>query len=88
MLTGYIDEALGHDRYELIENEETPYYGEVPELPGVWACGRTLEECRRELKDVMEGWVLVSVRQSLDISALGGAEIMETATGGLVGDPT
>ena len=42
MLTGYIDEALGHDRYELIENEETPYYGEVPELPGVWACGRTL----------------------------------------------
>ena len=36
----------------------------------------------------MEGWVLVSVRQSLDIPALGGAEITETGTGGLVGDPT
>ena len=80
MLTEYIDEALRRARYELIEDEETPYYGEVPELPGVWACGRTLEGCRRELKDVVEGWILVSVKQSLDIPALGGLEITETGT--------
>ena len=77
MLTEYIDEALRRARYELIEDEETLYYGEAPELPGVWACGRTLEECRRELKDVVEGWILVSVRQSLDVPALGGLEITE-----------
>ena len=35
VLTEYIDEALKRARYELIEDEETPYYGEVPELPGV-----------------------------------------------------
>ena len=63
MLTEYIDEALRRARYELIEDEETPYYGEVPELPGVWASGRTLEGCRRELKEVVEGWILVSVRR-------------------------
>lgn len=72
MLTEYIDEALSRARYELIEDGETPYYGEVPELPGVWACGETLEGCRREMKDVVEGWILVSVRRSLDIPALGG----------------
>ena len=32
-----------------------PHYGEVPDLPGVWASGETLEMCRRELKDVIEG---------------------------------
>ena len=77
MLTEYVDEALGRARYELIEDEETPCYGEARELPGVWACGRTLEGRRRELKDVVEGWILVSVRQSLDIPALGGLEITE-----------
>ena len=75
----YIDEALRRARYELIEDDETPYYGEVPELPGVWASGRTLEGCRRELKEVVEGWLLVSVRLSLDLPRLGGAEIKEIA---------
>ena len=78
MLTEYIDEALQRARYELIEDGETPYYGEIPELPGVWASGRTLEDCRRELKEVVEGWILISVRQSLDIPRLGSAEIRES----------
>ena len=50
MPTEYVDEALRRARYELIDDEATPYYGEVPELPGVWACGATLEDCRRQLK--------------------------------------
>ena len=75
----YIDEALRRARYELVEDDEAPYYGEVPELPGVWASGRTLEGCRRELKEVVEGWLLVSVKLSLDLPRLGGAEIKEIA---------
>lgn len=76
MLTEYIDEALRRARYELIDDAETPYYGEVPDLPGVWACAGTLEDCRRELKEVIEGWILVSIRCSLDIPRLGEAEIV------------
>lgn len=41
----YVDEALRRARYELIEDEEAPYYGEVSDLPGVWACGETSEGC-------------------------------------------
>ena len=81
MLTEYIDEALHRARYELIEDDETPYYGEILELPGVWASGRTLEACRRELKEVIEGWILVSVRRSLDIPRLGSAEFREVEAG-------
>ena len=76
----YLDEALRRARYELIDDKETPYYGEVADLPGVWACGETLEGCRRELKDVIEGWILVSVKRSLDIPRLGSAEITEIDT--------
>ena len=77
MLTEYIEEALERARYELIDDADTPYYGEVPDLPGVWASGETLEKCRRELKDVIEGWLLVSVKQSLPIPPLGPLEIKE-----------
>jgi len=77
MLTEYIEEALSRAHYELIDDPSEPYYGEVPDLPGVWASGVTLEECRRELKDVIEGWILLSVKQSLPIPKLGKAEIKE-----------
>lgn len=44
MVVEYIEEALRRAKYEIIEDEEL-YYGEVSELPGVWATGKTLEEC-------------------------------------------
>lgn len=76
MLIEYIQEALRRARYELIEDEE-PYYGEIPDLKGVWATGKTLEECRENLKDVVEGWILVSLKKELPIPALGNFEIVE-----------
>ena len=76
MLTEYIEEALRRARYEKIEDDE-PYYGEVRELRGVWATGKTLEECRAKLKDVIEGWILVSTRKGLPIPKLGRAKIQD-----------
>lgn len=76
MLTEYIEEALKRARYEIIEDEE-PYYGEVEELKGVWATGKTLEECRDNLKDVIEGWILLSIKKGLPIPKLGDVEIKE-----------
>jgi len=70
MLLEYIQEALKRARYELIEDEE-PYYGEVPELPGVWATGKSLEECRENLREVIEGWLMVRLQKGFPIPALG-----------------
>lgn len=78
MLTEYVEEALKRARYEIIEDEE-PYYGEIEELEGVWATGKTLEECRSNLKDVVEGWILISVKRGLPIPKLGDFEIKEIA---------
>ena len=70
MLLEYIQAALDRAHYEMIEDEE-PFYGEVPELPGVWATGLTLEDCRRNLADAIEDWLLFSVAHGLPIPALG-----------------
>ena len=56
MLTEYIEEAMKKAKYDIIKDEE-PYYGEIPELSGVWASGKTLEECRENLKETVEDWM-------------------------------
>jgi len=49
MLAEYIQAAMDKATYEIIDDPE-PFYGEVPELQGVWAAGKTLEECHREFE--------------------------------------
>jgi predicted RNase H-like HicB family nuclease len=70
MITEYINEALSRAKYELID-DENPYYGEIPELKGVWAVGPTLEECRRNLAEVVDGWLVVRLKKGLPIPPLG-----------------
>ncbi len=76
MLTEYVDVAMEKARYEIIDDDD-PYYGEIIDLKGVWSSGKTLEECRRNLKEVVESWILVSIKQSLPIPSLDGVEIKE-----------
>ncbi|GFP34180.1 hypothetical protein HKBW3S42_02520 [Candidatus Hakubella thermalkaliphila] len=76
MIIEYIEEALKRARYEII-NDDEPYYGEIDDLKGVWATGKTLEECRMNLKDVEEGWILLSIKKGLLITKLGDIEIRE-----------
>ena len=76
MILEYIETALAHARYELIEDEE-PYYGEVAELEGVYASGKTLEECRANLKEVIDGWIIVRLRRGLSIPPIDNCTIEE-----------
>ena len=64
MITEYINAALQRAKFEIIDNEK-PYYGEVPELEEVWATGKTLEECRQDLAEVIDGWLVVRLRRGL-----------------------
>lgn len=71
MITEYIEEALKHAHYEIIDDKEEPYYGEILSLKGVWASGKSLEACRANLKEVIEGWIIISIKQGLPIPAIG-----------------
>lgn len=56
MITKFTKTALEKAKYEIIDNFE-PYYGDVPELEGVWATGKTLKECRKNLEEVIDEWI-------------------------------
>jgi predicted RNase H-like HicB family nuclease len=55
--------------YEIIEDEGT-YWGEIPGLQGVWAWQRTLEGCRRELREALSDWIALRLRLGLSIPVL------------------
>lgn len=73
MLTAYIEEAMKRAHYKILEDDS--YYGWVEELPGVWGQASTLEECRIELQEVIEDWLLLGLKLGHEIPALGDLDL-------------
>ena len=73
MIREYVEAALRAARYEKVE--DGTFCAEVPELRGVLAIGETLEECRHQLGEVVEEWVLVRVARGLEVPAMGAVEV-------------
>lgn len=74
MLTKYLDAAMRHAHYEILSDDGT-YYGEIPECRGVYANAPTLEECRNELAEVLEDWLLFSIHRNLPLPSIDGIEL-------------
>lgn len=80
MLLNYINTAMRHAKYEILPDDGT-YYGEIPECNGVYANSDNLEDCRDELREVLEDWVLLRIHKNLSIPEIDGVglEIKEVA---------
>ena len=80
MITEYIRAAMARAHYEIVEDDHS-YYGEIPDFDGVWANASSLEDCRNELEEVLEGWILLRVHQRLSLPRVDGLtlEISEVA---------
>ena len=74
MLTEYINGALHHATYEQLPDEEG-YYGEIPEVPGVWANASTLELFHDELRNALEGWVVLGLRLGHALPVIAGIDL-------------
>jgi predicted RNase H-like HicB family nuclease len=74
MLLEYIQAALRHAKYEIL-SDDVSYYGEIPECNGVYANAKTLEDCREELRAVLEEWVLFRVYRKLSMPVIDGIEL-------------
>jgi predicted RNase H-like HicB family nuclease len=77
MIRDYIEAAMRHAHYELIDQPGEPHYGEIPECRGVLAIGKTLEECRKNLEDALDSWLVVGLRQGLDIPEIDGIRVVD-----------
>jgi predicted RNase H-like HicB family nuclease len=69
MLQNYISNYLNKAKYELIDDGKK-FYAEIKELRGVWATGNTLEECRQNLANTLEGWLILRLRKNLPVPNL------------------
>ena len=64
MITAYINEAMRLAKYKILEGDI--YFGEISGFQGVWSNADTLEECRQELQEVLEDWLLLKLRDNDD----------------------
>jgi predicted RNase H-like HicB family nuclease len=47
--------------------DDKSYHGEIPEFKGLYANEVNLEECRNELEDTLEDWILLSISKNLPL---------------------
>jgi predicted RNase H-like HicB family nuclease len=74
MLTAYIRAAMQHAVYEWLPSDQV-FYGEIPELPGVWATAPTREELPATLQDALEGWIALGLSLRHPFPAIDGHTI-------------
>lgn len=74
MLTQYLKTALRRAHYEILA-DDGQFYGEIAECNGVYATAPSLEDCRDELEEVLEEWVLFRVHRNLALPVIDGVEL-------------
>jgi predicted RNase H-like HicB family nuclease len=68
--TQYINAAMHHATYEILP--DSTFYAEIPGFQGVYADAATLEECREQLQEVLEGWIVLGLRVGHSLPILDG----------------
>lgn len=61
--------------YEMIDQPDEPFYGEIPGLSGVMATGETLEACRANLEDVLDAWLVLGLQLGHEIPEIDGIRL-------------
>src|ERR1019366_5692819 len=74
MVTKYLRAAMRGAKYELLE--QGGYYGSIPGFDGVWADAASLEECRDELAEVLEEWLLFRLSRQVPVPVLDGIDLV------------
>ena len=75
MLSNYVQAAMEKAQYEILSDDGS-FYGEIPGFQGVYANADTLEACRRELREVLEEWILFRVSRNLALPVVDGIELV------------
>jgi predicted RNase H-like HicB family nuclease len=74
VISEYVAVALRKARYEILPDDGS-FYGEIQGFDGVYANAPTLGDCREELREVLEGWILFRVSRNLPLPVVDGHEL-------------
>lgn len=73
MLTEYIERAMSKAKYKKIK--DGTYCGTIRPCPGAIVFGKTLSECKRELRGALEGWLIVKLRHGDPLPVIDGINL-------------
>lgn len=73
MLFQYMEKVVEKASYKIIG--DGTWFAEIPGFQGVWANGATVEECRKELLEVLEEWLILKLRDNDPLPKLEGVEL-------------
>ena len=73
MLSEYIQGAMRSACYEILE--DGTFYGEIPGFQGVFANAEILEDCREQLREVLEGWIVLGLRLGHPLPIVNGVSL-------------
>ena len=79
MILEYCQKAIANAEYKKLEDGS--WFAEIPGFKGVWANGKRVEDCRKELITVLEEWIILKLRDKDPIPEVDGltVEIKELA---------
>ena len=75
VLEKYIENAL--DQAEYARFEDGSHSGSIPVCPGVIAFANSPGDCERELRSVLEEWLLLGMKQGHVLPVIGGIDLYE-----------
>lgn len=73
MIIEYCLKAIEKARYR--EMNDGTWFADIPGFKGVWANGVLIEECRKELIEVLEEWLILKLRDKDPIPTIDGLKI-------------
>lgn len=73
LLTSYIEAAMAEAKYEPFEGDT--YYAFIPSCQGVWSNEKTIDDCKRDLRDALELWLILKLRDNDHIPVINGFDL-------------
>ncbi len=73
MLFEYLQKALEKTEYKNLDNGT--WFAEIPGFEGVWANAGSVEECRKELLEVLDEWLILKLRDTDPVPEIEGISL-------------
>ncbi|MBI3877773.1 MAG: type II toxin-antitoxin system HicB family antitoxin [Verrucomicrobia bacterium] len=73
MISQYIAAAMKQARFERMENGR--YFATIPACKGCWVEGASIKECRKELPEALESWLLLGLQLRHTLPTVDGIDL-------------
>lgn len=73
MLFEYVQKAIEKAAYKKLD--DGTWFADIPGFAGVWANGKTVEACRKELWTVLEEWLILKLRDREPVPKISGVTV-------------